>query len=218
MALWSPPSFADFTVLIIDTGLSSNRTELTKYVEPYFLEYYDDINGHGTHVTSLILRHACPSVKIIPCLYYTGKEEELLERELKCLKTGLKYNVDLVNMSLYGPDKSEEEYKLLKKYEKASIPVHVSLGNDGSATLPAYPADLKLDNLVKIGALNERAFAESSNLRSNAKYFHYRYFAADLSKYGVQVMAGTSQATAYYTGLKVKEYCQKRKKKLTLSK
>ena len=59
-------SRADITVLVIDTGLSSQRADLTKYVPKTYKTEYEDFHGHGTHVISLILRKACPEVKIIP--------------------------------------------------------------------------------------------------------------------------------------------------------
>lgn len=216
---------ADFTVLIIDTGLSSERTELTKYVPKTYKHDYEDLHeqGHGTHVTSLILKHACPGVKIIPCRFWKKPGDgKTLKRELNCLKMGLKLKVDLVNMSLNGTDYEKMEEKLLKIYEIKKIPVIVALGNENEYLklekeeddLGSYPADLKLNNITRVGGLKGSKFYEFTNLASNAIYLESGYWAASKKPDSKTYMAGTSQATAFYTGQKVKEYCENSKKVL----
>lgn len=207
---------AELKILIIDTGLSTQRTELTKYVDSEYKANYEDFHGHGTHVTSLILKNACEGVKIIPCRFYgDGRLNQALNREIKCLKLGLKMKVDMVNMSLNGKDYSREEAAVLKKYEEKKIPVHVALGNEGSrskAEGTSYPADLDLKNLVRVGGLSGHNFAKISNIRSNSVYLPYAFIAADRTPGKTRFMKGTSQATAYYTGLQVKKYCEAPKK------
>lgn len=225
---------AEFKVLIVDTGLSLEREDLTKYVYSKYKDNYSDKHGHGTHIASIILKNACPSVKIIPCMFYYPGVKNPVKNEVKCLKLGLKHKVDLVNMSLNGKKSFKIEVDVLKEYEKLKIPVHVALGNQGEESritlpnhpskyelnknkkagtiIPTYPADLELTNIVKIGALEGRGFASYSNIRNKAKYFNGTIKGATLVKGGKDYeMSGTSQSTAYYTGLKVKEYCDNQK-------
>lgn len=215
---------ADITILIVDTGLSTAREDLTKYVPDTYLDDYEDDyrgkghEGHGTHVTSLILKNACPQVKIIPCKFTKG-EQDNLKNELKCLKLGLKLKVDLVNMSLNGLTYSRAEHKLLKVYEKRKIPVHVALGNEGMLVENkfvrwggSYPASLNLTNIVKIGSLNKGFFSTHTNMGSGVKYVEGAFWGAAKQPNKQTFMKGTSQATAYYTGLYVKKYCETTKK------
>lgn len=216
---------ADFTVLVIDTGLSKERTELTKYVSEEVKYKYNDTHelGHGTHITAIILEHACPGVKIIPCSFWSETSEvDTLTKELNCLKKGLKFDINIVNMSLSGLSHSKMEEKLLKIYEIKKIPVITALGNDdlylkqekGKKDVGSYPADLKLNNIVRIGALRDMKFSEKTNFASNVLYLEGDKWAAGKEAGTKTFMRGTSQAAAYYTGLQVKKYCEEAKKEL----
>lgn len=203
---------ATLRVLIIDTGLSYNRTELISYVEKGH-KFQNDEHGHGTHITDLILRNACPQVKIIPCKFQGKGIQNSLRAEVQCLKMGLKLNVDLVNMSLSGTSYSKSEYEILKKYEERSIPVHIAIGNEGrylsQKGFKTYPSQLKLNNIIRIGELFKNKLSEHTNISTNTRYIAGAFWAASIEEGKSVYMRGTSQATANYTSLIIKKYCEK---------
>jgi len=201
LILLSVPSFAkDIIVAEIDTGVAEQ-----------------DNNGHGTHIAGIIMKHVCPEVKLLSCVYYSkaNTDKENVASEINCFKSVLKLNPNIVNYSSGGSGNNKEEYEIIKKLSDKGIKIVVAAGNDGQdlsnvqSKYNYYPAQYNIKNLIPVGNLKEDGTRNPSsnyglknmvwevgtNIISN--YLNYTYVK----------MSGTSQAAAARTNRLLKEMC-----------
>jgi hypothetical protein len=169
---------------------------------------YDD-HGHGTHVSGII-RSIHPQVKILALKYFNpmSSGSENLSATIKALQYAIDKKVDIINYSGGGPEPSQEELNILKKAMEQNILVIAAAGNEHSNIDDKkngyYPAGYGLDNIVSVTAHNQQGdLLPSSN---------WGMSLVDFSAPGFQIrsslpyarsghLTGTSQATAFATGL-----------------
>jgi subtilisin family serine protease len=216
----------DVIVAVIDTGIQGNHDFLKHNIyvpgkivsETIFgLDFSGekvtnsptDAHGHGTHVAGII-KSVFPEVKILALKYYNPKAsgQANLEATIKALEYAVEQNVSVINYSGGGPEASVEELRILKRAEKKGILVIAAAGNERSniddKRNAYYPASYGLSNIVTVGAYDyDLNIIPSSNYGKNtvdiaAPGFRIR---SSIPGNGAGYMTGTSQATAFVTGV-----------------
>lgn len=215
------------TVAVIDTGIDPFHPFLKDNIateikgNTYSSYGYDfskksktsfspsDSHGHGTHVSGII-KSVFPEVKILPLKYYNPKAsgQENLESTIKALEFAVNSNVDIINYSGGGPEPALEELRILKIAERKGILVVAAAGNERSnidlQKNAYYPASYGLKNIISVTAHNQKHITLSSS--------NYGKKTVDISAPGYRIksalpngrlsyMTGTSQATAFVTGV-----------------
>ncbi|MCO4755636.1 MAG: S8 family serine peptidase [Bacteriovoracaceae bacterium] len=221
----------DIVVAVVDTGIQYNHPFLAKnlYVakgklgaDNYGMDFSKkssntqviktvpvDTHGHGTHVAGII-KSVFPEVKLMALKYYNPQAsgQDNLNSTIQALEYAVDQNVDVINYSGGGPEPSDAELEVLKKAEKKGILVIAAAGNEKSnidvKQNAYYPASYGLSNIITVGAHNEEnKIISSSNYGSKSVDIAapgYRIKSA-IHGNGSGYMTGTSQATAFVTGV-----------------
>jgi subtilisin family serine protease len=168
-----------------------------------------DAHGHGTHVAGIV-KSIYPDVKILALKYYNPKAsgQANLDATIKALQYAVDNNVDVINYSGGGPEASVEELRVLKAAEKKGILVIAAAGNERSniddKRHAYYPASYGLSNIITVGAHDDSLnIIPSSNYGKNSVDIAapgHRIRSA-IPNNGAAYMTGTSQATAFVTGV-----------------
>jgi subtilisin family serine protease len=216
----------EIVVAVVDTGIQFNHPFLKnnlfvsqgKLAKANFGKDFslktktstpNDTHGHGTHVSGII-KSIFPEVKIMALKYYNPQAsgQANLNATIKCLEYAVDQNVDVINYSGGGPEPSIEELRVLKKAEKKGILVIAAAGNESSnidmRKNAYYPASYGLSNIITVGAHDQNIkLIPSSN---------YGKYSVDIAAPGHRIrsavpssgagyMTGTSQATAFVSGV-----------------
>jgi subtilisin family serine protease len=216
----------DIIVAVVDTGIQGDHAFLAKNiyvpgkkasVTNYGVDFSgekvtntpSDAHGHGTHVAGIV-KSIFPEVKILALKYYNPKAsgQQNLDATIKALQYAVDNNVDVINYSGGGPEASVEELRVLKQAEKKGILVIAAAGNERSniddKRHAYYPASYGLTNIITVGAHDDGLnIIPSSNYGKNS---------VDIAAPGHRIrsaipgnsagyMTGTSQATAFVTGV-----------------
>lgn len=217
----------DVVVAVIDTGIQGDHAFLKDNIyvvsgksgkSNYGMDFSDakkttatpsDQHGHGTHVAGIV-KSIFPEVKILALKYYNPKAtgQANLEATIKALKYAVDQNVDVINYSGGGPEASVEELRILKEAEKKGILVIAAAGNERSniddKKNAYYPASYGLSNIITVGAHDDNLnIIPSSNYGKNTVEIAapgHRIRSA-IPNNGAGYMTGTSQATAFVSGV-----------------
>jgi subtilisin family serine protease len=216
----------DVVVAVIDTGIQADHAFLKNNIHVisgsrsgsnYGMDFSGekvtttpiDLHGHGTHVAGIV-KSIFPEVKILALKYYNPKAsgQANLEATIKALKYAVDNNVDVINYSGGGPEASVEELRILKEAEKKGILVVAAAGNERSniddKRHAYYPASYGLSNIITVGAHDDSLnIIPSSNYGKNSVDIAapgHRIRSA-IPNNGAGYMTGTSQATAFVTGV-----------------
>ena len=220
---------SDVVVAVIDTGIQRNHPFLKDNIytfgnktgkasaEDYGMDVSlsqkntrpDDKHGHGTHVAGTI-KSVFPEVKILPVKYFDPKAsgKETVNATVRALKYAVDMNVDIINYSGGGPSPSLEEKEVLKQAEAKGILIVAAAGNASNnidlRKNAYYPASYGFSNIISVGALNKNdKLIKSSNwgkysvdIAAPGKMIRSSY-----PRNGFGKLSGTSQATAFVTGV-----------------
>jgi len=168
-----------------------------------------DVNGHGTHVSGII-KSINPDVKIISIKFNNpkGKGKDNFHSLLESYRLAIKMKVDIINYSGGGLKPYLQEFNLLKKAEKNHILFIAASGNH-SLNLDHkknvyFPASYKLNNIISVAAHdNNSKILPFSNFGKSSVHLTAPGFKIigpmPGNKFGA--MTGTSQATAFVTGV-----------------
>jgi len=168
-----------------------------------------DLHGHGTHIAGVV-KSVHPGVKILAIKYHNpnASGEANLASTIKAIKYAIEQNVDIINYSAGGSTASLEELAVLKLAERKGILVVAAAGNEHSniddKRNAFYPASYGLSNIITVGAHDE-----SLNIISASNFGRH---SVDIAAPGLRIrgpipgngaayMTGTSQATAFVTGV-----------------
>ena len=180
-----------------------------------------DNHGHGTHIAGIIgaksengsggVSGVSPNVSLMILKYYDPKASNTnnLRNTIQAIKYAVKMKANIINYSGGGTDYSSEELAAIKEAEQAGILVVAAAGNERSNSDETgkhyYPADYDVTNIISVTAVNceETKVLPSSN---------YGVRTVDLAAPGENIhstlpgnsygpMTGTSQATAFVTGV-----------------
>jgi subtilisin family serine protease len=216
----------DIVVAVIDTGIQGDHSFLAQNIHVvggkksdanYGVDFSGDKvtntpadqHGHGTHVAGIV-KSIFPEVKILALKYYNPKAsgQANLDATIKALKYAVDQNVDVINYSGGGPEASVEELRVLKEAERKGILVIAAAGNERSniddKKHAYYPASYGLSNIITVGAHDDSLnIIPSSNYGKNSVDIAapgHRIRSA-IPGNGAGYMTGTSQATAFVSGV-----------------
>jgi subtilisin family serine protease len=216
----------EIVVAVIDTGIQADHAFLEQNIHVtsgkrdtsnYGVDFSGvkvtnapvDQHGHGTHVAGIV-KSVFPEVKILALKYYNPKAsgQANLDATIKALKYAVDNNVDVINYSGGGPEASIDELRVLKEAEKKGILVIAAAGNERSniddKRHAYYPASYGLSNIITVGAHDDGLnIIPSSNFGKNSVDIAapgHRIRSAIPSN-GAGYMTGTSQATAFVSGV-----------------
>jgi subtilisin family serine protease len=216
----------EIVVAVVDTGIQGNHSFLVNNIyvpngktsaANFGLDFSEakvtttptDAHGHGTHVAGII-KSIFPEVKILALKYYNPKAsgQQNLNATIKALQYAINSNVDVINYSGGGPEASVEELQVLKQAEKKGILVVAAAGNEKSniddKRHAYYPASYGLSNIISVGAYDDALnIIPSSNYGKNSVDIAApgHRIRSSIPGNGAGYMTGTSQATAFVTGV-----------------
>lgn len=183
-----------------------------------FINNNNDVSdqmGHGTHVSGIIKnefnKHSSstlsPSVRLMVLKYFDpkAKNETNLINSTKAIEYANKMKARVINYSGGGSEPYGQELLAIQQSAKQDILFVAAAGNNNSNTdvEKYYPANYPLSNIISVAATNSQGDLVSfSNYGSGidiAAPGKLIYSTLPNKKYGF--MSGTSQATAYVSGL-----------------
>jgi len=131
-----------------------------------------------------------------------------LNATIRALQYAVDNNVDVINYSGGGPEASVEELRVLKAAEKKGILVIAAAGNERSniddKRHAYYPASYGLSNIITVGAHDDGLnIIPSSNYGKNSVDIAApgHRIRSSIPQSGAGYMTGTSQATAFVSGV-----------------
>lgn len=217
-------------VAVIDTGLDANHPDLKANVwsgsnKEYGWNYVTntanpiDDHGHGTHVAGIVGAIANPKtgvagvaqkVSIMAVKYYSDANPGSvnLRNTVKAIEYAVNSGAKIINYSGGGPEFSEDEYLAIKKAEAKGVLFVAAAGNERQDTdIPEnyyYPSAYKLTNIISVAAtdINNKLLRSSNWGKTKVDVTapgENIYSTLPNGRYGY--MTGTSQATAFVTGI-----------------
>lgn len=175
-----------------------------------------DNHGHGTHIAGIITAKStesgssgvCPGVKIMSLRYYdpNASGSDNLKNTIRAIHYAVDSGVDIINYSGGGAEFSREEFNALKRAQSKGILVVAAAGNERSnADAQLYfPSAYALQNIVSVTAINQEGqLLSSSNWGTERVHMAApgQSIVSTLPRGGFGAMTGTSQATAFVTGV-----------------
>lgn len=176
-----------------------------------------DQNGHGTHIAGIIAgkdprplrpEGADPSALLLILKYYDtkGPASENLRHTVEAIRYAVKMGVDIINYSSGGPERSLQEEMAIREAQAKGILFVAATGNEGRNLdqRSYYPAGYGLTNILSVTAHDpaERLLATSNFGQSSVDLAAPGFnILSTLPGGGYGTMTGTSQATAYVTGV-----------------
>ncbi|HMN67125.1 MAG TPA: S8 family peptidase [Bdellovibrionales bacterium] len=169
-----------------------------------------DEHGHGTHIAGIVAgrRGVAPGVSLMILKYYDPKNTGVdnLKFTVAAIRYAVRNGAQIINYSGGGVMKSAEEEAALGFAAQKGVLVVAAAGNDGmnSDFMHFYPAGYDLPNILSVGATDR---ADRPLPISN-----YGIQTVDVAAPGKNIystlpngqhgyMTGTSQATAFVTGV-----------------
>ena len=218
----------DIVVAVIDTGIDFSHPDLKKNKLKKNVYGWDfttnhanptDVHGHGTHVAGIIgatlneekgTAGVVQNVSLMPIKFYAEGQSGAthLANTIKALHYAVDHGAKIINYSGGGPQFSQAEFNAIKKAEKKGVLIVAAAGNEHQNTdLSQYryfPAAYPVSNIISVSAIdiNNKLLTSSNwgkntvdvvapgeNIYSTEKHGSFKY------------MTGTSQATAFVTGI-----------------
>ncbi len=216
----------DVVVAIIDTGIDNTHPFIAKnlYVKEGTLSDSNfgmdfsgkgvskspvDTHGHGSHIAGII-KSVYPDVKILSLKYFnpSASGQENINSTVRAIKYAIDSNVDIINYSAGGDGAASEELAVLKEAERKGIMVVAAAGNK-SANIDIkgkgfFPASYNLENIMTVTAYDEDLkLLDSSNFGAHSVDISApgHRIKSSLNNGRVGFLTGTSQATAFVTGV-----------------
>lgn len=178
----------------------------------------DDNHGHGTHIAGIIgaeggnnfgITGIASKVSLMVLKYYDPKSPgNNLENTIKAFNYATQMKAQIINYSGGGTDYSQKEYESIRKARSQGILFVAAAGNERSNSdqQKYYPANYDLDNIISVTAINPQLqVLPSSNYGVQTVHVaapgEEIYSTLPGNTFGT--LTGTSQATAFATGLAV---------------
>ena len=205
-------------VAILDTGIDRDHEDLVAKVadEANFSDSptVDDLHGHGTHIAGIIAANTdnCTSTAGVAPMYLIMNVKVADDRgrcDAAAIAEGIVWavdrGVDILNISLCVSEPSEELEEAIVYAWSHGVLIIAAAGNEGGS-VPQYPA--YYPECIAVTAAREdgsRApLANHGEWVDVAAPGYQIYSTLPDNEYGYKT--GTSQATAYVTGLAVLLY------------
>ena len=178
-----------------------------------------DDHGHGTHVAGIIGAYSDPKsgvsgvahhVSIMSVKYYSEANPGSvnLANTVKAINYAVDHGARIINYSGGGPEFAEDEYLAIKRAEAKGVLFVAAAGNEHQNTDLVenyyYPAAYRLSNIISVASTDiHNKLLPSSNWGKTridiAAPGENIYSTLPNNRYGY--MSGTSQATAFVTGV-----------------
>lgn len=163
---WQNTQGEDVVVAVLDTGcdlnhpdLSGNLLEGANFVRPG--RPPEDDNGHGTHVTGILVAHdneigmvgVCPKAKVRPVKVLDGDGNGNMNNVAEGIRWAADNHCDLITMSLGAPMKIQQVRKAVQYAIKKGTIVFCAAGNAGKTKEVFYPANYP--ETIAVGAIDK---------------------------------------------------------------
>lgn len=154
------------TIAVLDTGsdlehpdLKENLLEGINLVKKGSLP--QDDNGHGTHVTGILVGAnndigmvgVCPKAKVVPVKVLDKNGNGNLLTVAEGIRWATDHRVDFIQMSLGSPMKVQNVCKSIQYAQSKGVVTFVAAGNAGKTDEIFYPANYK--ETISVGAIDE---------------------------------------------------------------
>lgn len=163
---WQHSQGEGVTIAVLDTGCDLDHPDLVNNLLPgrNFVKPGtppEDDNGHGTHVTGILVAEnneigvvgVCPKAKVIPIKVLDAKGKGNLLNVAEGIRWAADQGVDLITMSLGSPIKVQQVRKAIVYALEKGIVTFVAAGNAGNTKDVFYPANYP--ETIAIGAVDE---------------------------------------------------------------
>jgi subtilisin family serine protease len=176
-----------------------------------------DNHGHGSHIAGIIgaeggnrvgISGVSPKVSLMILKYYDPKAPGVnnLRNTVRAIRYATRMGARIINYSGGGLEQSASERQAIEEAQRRGVLFVAAAGNEQSNSdqKPYYPADYDLDNILSVTAIDQsQQVLSSSNFGRQsvdiaAPGFEI-YSTMPRGQYGL--MTGTSQATAFATGV-----------------
>lgn len=176
-----------------------------------------DNHGHGTHIAGIIggtgtarMSGVSPNVSLMILKYFDPRKpnQNPLTATVQAIKYAVANGANVINYSGGGLSPNSEELAALSEASKKGILVIAAAGNEhsNSDNAPYFPADYDLPNILSVTAIDPRSRVLPTS--------NYGAHSVDIAAPGEDIfstmpggtygkMTGTSQATAFATGVAV---------------
>lgn len=147
--------------MVIDTGVDLSHKEIKSHVREAWNFNYKDDHGHGTEISSLVLKDTCGDIELVSCKYYYPWKKDLVNDSNYCFQRALDEDIDYINYSSYGKDPNDEEEALIQELSDKGVIIVVAAGNDEvnltktGKCLNAYPACYSIENLYTVENIDQ---------------------------------------------------------------
>ncbi len=211
----------EIIVAVIDTGIDPNHQDLKNNVwrDNFLLNVFGwnfvtdqpnpyDHHGHGTHVAGII-KSVNNKVIILPIKYYSETNTGIvnLRNTIKSIYYAINNGARIINYSGGGPEFSEDEYLAFKEAERKNILIVAAAGNNSQNIDMLenfyYPASYRLSNIIVVTGSDIKdklvPFSNWGRKSVDVTAPGENIYSTIPGSYGY--MSGTSQATAFVTGI-----------------
>lgn len=219
---WKEADFAqEIVVAVIDSGIDRNHRDLKNRIARGGYNFlnnnslFDDYDGHGTFVSGLIAAEANnnygiagvvgrANIKILPLKVTNSEGIADNDDIIRAIDYSIEKKVDVINMSLGGPDYSYFFDEACQRAIDANIVVVAAVGNEGEDNEKKnqinYPA--AYDRVIGVGStdwFDDRANFSNANKSvdivapGDGVYSTWTYY--DLRERGFKYGYGTSYST-----------------------
>ncbi len=220
-ALWNKSKGKGIKVAILDTGCDTTHPDLQERIIGGYNftdddnsnpDIYSDYNGHGTHVAGTIgavensigVAGAAPEVSLLIVKVLNGQGSGQYDWIANGIYYAIEQNVDIISMSLGGPDDVQALHDAVKRAVDNQILVVCAAGNEGDGR----------DTTEELGypaAYNEVISVGSVDFTRNSSEFSNSNREVDLAAPGENILStymggqyarlsGTSMAAPHVTG------------------
>lgn len=169
-----------------------------------------DQHGHGTHISGIIAKLA-PRARLMSLKYFDPKSNDAsgISNTVRAIEYATKMGAKIINYSAGGPSANAKEKRAIEHARELGILVVAAAGNEAenSDYHHYYPADYGISNILSVTAISaDKNILPSSNFGIETVHVAApgKAILSTLpgGKYGT--MSGTSQATAFASGIAAK--------------
>lgn len=143
-------------VAVLDTGVNLVDPLLSPYLEPGISlvanETVQDLNGHGTAMTHLIIEDAPKNLRVLPIKVMNQAGESSIFTVIEGLHAAKDAGVSIINLSFGAERSSEALHNTIKELTAHGITIVAAVGNS-SGVGAFYPA--RYEEVIGVGSHDE---------------------------------------------------------------
>lgn len=219
--VWEKTKGKGVTIAILDTGCDLTHPDLRERIicgrnftrdDKGIKEVYRDYNGHGTHVAGTMAATinqkgvvgVAPEANLLIVKVLDRNGSGQYEWIINGINYAIEKKVDIISMSLGGPEDVPELHEAIQKAVENNILVVCAAGNegDGQDTTDEFGYPGSYNEVISVGAINlERHISDFTNsnnevdLVAPGENILSTYLKGKYAK-----LSGTSMATPHVSG------------------